>query len=145
MDGLDFMTTLIGYGVVKNATLRIDGKPNHFGYKSTKDFSAWINGFKGADPRTIDGIIRFTKQTGGGGFTIVKGEATPIAPVGGPRTGDRRRSFSVTLRSDVDEWLGSQSNMAEVVRGAIDRAYEDGRRVGGDRESEGDRSGNSQV
>ncbi len=125
MDGLDFMATLIGHGVVKNATLKIAGKPHYFGYKSSRSFSDWVHGLKGTDPTTIDGIIRLAKHTGGGGFTIVKGEATPIAPVGAPRTGDRRRSFSVTLRSDVDAWLGSQSNMAEVVRNAIDRDYQE--------------------
>lgn len=123
MDGLDFITALIGHGVVKNATLKIDGKPHHFGYKTSRSFSDWVHGFKGTDHSKIDGIIRFAKHTGGGGFKIVKGVATPIAPVGAPRTGDVRRSFSVALRSEIDQWLRSQSNMAEVVREAIDRAY----------------------
>lgn len=128
MDGLDFIRDLIGHGVVKNATLRIDGKPHHFSYNSSRSFSDWIHGFTGTDPATIDGIIRLAKNTGGGGFKIVKGVATPIGPVGAPRTGDRRRSFSVTLRSDVDEWLRSHPNMADVVREAIDRAYKDSKK-----------------
>ena len=125
MDGLYFIKTLIGHGVVKNATLKIDGKPHHFGYKSTIAFSDWVYGFKGNDPKTIDGTIRFAKNTGGSGFIISKGVATPIAPVGAPRAGDVRRSFSVTLRSDVDAWIRSHPNMAEFVRAAIDRAYHD--------------------
>jgi len=124
MDGLDFMSALIGHGTVKNATLKIDGKPHNFGYKAPMTFSDWAHGFKDTDPRTIDGVIRFAKHTGGG-FIINKGVATPIAPVGGPRKGDIRRSFTVSLRSDVDVWIASHSNIAETVRGLIDRAYQD--------------------
>ena len=125
MDGLDFMTTLIGYGTVKNATLKIDGKPHNFGYKAPMKFSDWIHGLKDTDPRTIDGVIRFAKHTGGGGFIITKGVATPIAPVGPPRKGDVRRSFTVSLRSDVDEWIASHGNIADLMRRLIDRAYLD--------------------
>jgi|GEM_PF-4803862 len=125
MDGLDFMTTLIGYGTVKNATLKIDGKPHNFGYKAPMTFSDWVHGLKDTDPRTIDGIIRFPKHYGGGGFIITKGVATPIGPVGGPRKGDVRRSFTVSLRSDVDAWIASHGNIAETMRRLIDRAYRD--------------------
>ena len=125
MDGLDFIVITIHDGVIKNATLKIDGKPHNFGYRNPMKLSDWIDGFRGTDPKAIDGIIRFAKQTGGGGFIVSQGVATPIAPVGAPRRGDVRRSFSVTLRSEVDEWLRSQPNMADVVRRAIDRAYKE--------------------
>ena len=124
MDGLDFMSALIGHGTVKNATLKIDGKPHNFGYKAPMTFSDWAHGFKDRDPRTIDGVIRFAKHTGGG-FIINKGVATPIAPAGGPRKGDVRRSFTVSLRLDVDAWIASHSNIAEMMRGLIDRAYQE--------------------
>lgn len=88
-------------------------------------FPDWVHGFKGTDPRTIEGVIRFAKHTGGGGFIITEGVATPIAPVGGPRKGDVRRSFTISLRSDVDAWIASHGNMAKTVRGLIDRAYQE--------------------
>ena len=125
MDGLDFMSALIGHGTVKNATLKINGKPHNFGYKAPMTFSNWAHGLKNIDPRTIDGVIRFAKNTGGGGFIITEGVATPIGPVGGPRKGDVRRSFTVSLRSDVDAWIASHGNIAEMMRGLIDRAYQE--------------------
>ena len=115
MDGLDFITTtLIGYGTVKNATLKIDGNPHNFGYKAPMTFNVWVHVFKSVNHKKISGIIRFSKHTGGGGFVIAEGVATPIAPVGGPRKGDVRRAFTVSLRSDVDAWIASHGNIAEA-------------------------------
>ena len=126
MDGLDFITTLIGLDRrVDNATLKVNGKPHNFGYKAPMTFNVWVHGLKDTDHKKISWVVRFSKPTGGGGFIIAEGVATPIAPVGGPRKGDVRRVFTVSLRSDVDAWIASHGNIAEVMRRLIDRAYQE--------------------
>lgn len=125
MDGLDFITALMGHSAIKNATLKIDGRPHNFGHKKPLNFSAWIHGFTGTDTASIDGTIRFAEHTGGGGVRIDRGVATPIAPAGRPPIATDRLCVSTPLDPKVRAWVKSQGPIAAFVRGLVEAAYQE--------------------